>query len=240
MLHIGVDEAGRGPVIGPLVVGCVCIPEGDIQMLVEAGVKDSKDLSKKKRETIRTWFFENCQTRGWKYSVISCQPSRIDIAVANKGLNILETQLFAEAINKLALVGNDNGFMITNDACDVDEKRFTRRISALIDQWPWPNSEMVSFHKADQNYPIVGMASILAKQHRDHCITEIENKVGFPIGSGYPSDKKTVDAVHILIGDKPHEELRWSWSTVKRIWSQKHDIELPDRLISDGNQTTLF
>ena len=41
MLHIGVDEAGRGPVIGPLVVGCVCVPEEDIKLLVEAGVKDS-------------------------------------------------------------------------------------------------------------------------------------------------------------------------------------------------------
>lgn len=240
MLHIGVDEAGRGPVIGPLVVGCVCIPEGDIQMLVDAGVKDSKDLSKKKRETIRTWFFENCQTRGWKYSVITCQPARIDSAVANKGLNILETQLFAEAINKLSLTGENNGIVITNDACDVDEQRFTRRISALVDQWPWPNSNMVSFHKADENYPIVGMASILAKQHRDYCISEIENKVGFPIGSGYPSDKKTVDAVHRMIGEKPHEDLRWSWSTVRRIWTHKHDIEFPDRLISEGNQTTLF
>ena len=197
-------------------------------------------MTKKKRETIRTWFFENCQTRGWKYSVITCQPARIDSAVANKGLNILETQLFAEAINKLSLTGENNGIVITNDACDVDEQRFTRRISALVDQWPWPNSNMVSFHKADENYPIVGMASILAKQHRDYCISEIENKVGFPIGSGYPSDKKTVDAVHRMIGEKPHEDLRWSWSTVRRIWTHKHDIEFPDRLISEGNQTTLF
>ena len=240
MLHIGVDEAGRGPVIGPLVVGCVCVPEEDIKLLVEAGVKDSKDLSKKKRETIRTWFFENCQTRGWTYSVITCQPARIDLAVANKGLNILETQLFAEAINKLSLTGKNNGFMITNDACDVDEQRFTRRISALVDQWPWPNSNMVSFHKADENYPIVGMASILAKQHRDHCITEIENKLGIPIGSGYPSDKKTIAAVRKMIADKPHEQLRWSWATVARIWQEMHDSEVPNRLIENGNQTTLF
>ena len=77
-------------------------------------------MSKKKREEIRTWFFENCKTRGWKYSIISCPPRRIDLAVENKGLNILETQLFAEAINKLALTDNNDGFMITNDACDVD------------------------------------------------------------------------------------------------------------------------
>ena len=84
------------------------------------------------------------------------------------------------------------------------------------------------------------MASILAKQHRDKCIKDIENEIGFPIGSGYPSDKKTIAAVHKMIADKPHEQLRWSWATVARIWQEIHDSEVPNRLIENGNQTTLF
>ena len=56
MITIGVDEAGRGPVIGPLVVCSVAIPQDDHKLLTDYGVKDSKDLSAAKREEIRQWF----------------------------------------------------------------------------------------------------------------------------------------------------------------------------------------
>ena len=103
MIEIGIDEAGRGPVIGPLVVCSVALPKDDVKLLIEAGVKDSKDLTPKKREEIRKWFLQNCEQRGWSYALIPCQPSRIDIAVYDKGLNRLETELFAESINELDL-----------------------------------------------------------------------------------------------------------------------------------------
>ena len=239
MLIIGVDEAGRGPVIGPLVVCSVAIPDEDIALLLDAGVKDSKDLSKKKRAVLRDWFLENCQERGWKYSLITCSTSRIDSAVYDKGLNILETELFAEALNGLG-IDHLASVKIINDACDVNEERFTKRVSALVKSWPWENSVMNSYHKADENYPIVGMASIMAKQHRDYCVKEIEASFGSPIGSGYPSDPKTVDAVRRMISDKPHEDLRWSWSTVSRIWGELHSTDMPKRVVLDKNQTTLF
>ena len=239
MIEIGIDEAGRGPVIGPLVVCSVAMPRSDIDQLTEIGVKDSKDLSAKKREEIKNWFLNNCEDKGWSYSLIFCPPERIDSAVFNKGLNILETELFAESVNQLDVKPNTK-VSITCDACDVDEQRFSRRVSQLIDGWPWKQSVLNSYHKADENYPIVGMASILAKQARDDAIRVIESQVGFPIGSGYPSDKKTIDAVRKMIGDKPHEQLRWSWSTVKRIWHEVNDSELPNRAVRNGNQTTLF
>jgi ribonuclease HII len=239
MIEIGIDEAGRGPVIGPLVVCSVAIPKSDIEQLTDIGVKDSKDLSAKKREEIKTWFLKNCEIRGWSFSLVYCLPERIDSAVYNKGLNILETELFAESVNGLN-VKTKTAVTITCDACDVDEKRFSRRVSQLIEGWPWRQSVLNSYHKADENYPIVGMASILAKQARDSAIREIEAEIGYPIGSGYPSDKKTIHAVRKMIGDKPHEQLRWSWSTVKRIWHETHNSELPKRDIKDGNQTTLF
>jgi len=239
MIEIGIDEAGRGPVIGPLVVCSVAIPKSDIGLLVEIGVKDSKDLTAKKRLMIKEWFIENCDKKGWRYSLIYCSPERIDEAVFSKGLNILETELFAESINGLR-VNTEGEVNITCDACDVDELRFSRRVMQLIDGWPWDNSVLSSYHKADENYPIVGMASILAKEARDAAIKSIEENVGFPLGSGYPSDKKTIDAVRKMINGKPHDQLRWSWSTVKRIWNEKYTSEIPKRAIETGNQTTLF
>ena len=239
MIQIGIDEAGRGPVIGPLIVCSVAIPKSDVNLLVEIGVKDSKDLSAKKRQEIKEWFLKNCDDKGWSFSLIHCQPARIDNAVSNKGLNVLETELFAESINELNLKSRTMASIIC-DACDVDEQRFSRRVSQLIHGWPWKKSIINSYHKADENYPIVGMASILAKQARDDAIKSIQSEVGFPIGSGYPSDKKTIDAVRKMIAEKPHNQLRWSWSTVKRIWDEEHTSKLPSRDLTSGNQTTLF
>ena len=99
MWSAGVDEAGRGPVIGPLVVGAVAIPTKDLQMLVEHGVRDSKDLTHTKRLEMVNWFHTNADQRGWRHQLIECMPPRIDAAVMNNGLNLLEVELFAEALN---------------------------------------------------------------------------------------------------------------------------------------------
>ena len=239
MITIGVDEAGRGPVIGPLVVCSVALPDKDLKLLSDYGVKDSKDLSANKREEIRQWFLDQCLARGWSYSLVYCETAEIDLAVQQNGLNLLETQLFGESINRLSVVSRQDSKIIC-DACDVDALRFSKRVSKLIELWPWPGSRIDSYYKADENYPIVGMASILAKQARDEAIKSIEQKLGFPIGSGYPSDQVTINAVKKMIGNAPHEALRWSWSTVKRIWSENNSTEMPDRLVASGKQKTLF
>ena len=239
MIAIGVDEAGRGPVIGPLVVCSVAIPRDDCKMLTDRGVKDSKDLSASKREEIRQWFLRECEERDWYYSIVYCETPEIDLAVQKNGLNILETKLFAESVNNLRLESKQN-VQIICDACDIDTLRFNKRVAQLIDKWPWQQSKIDSYHKADENYPVVGMASILAKQARDEAIKSIEKAVGFEIGSGYPSDQITINAVRKMIEDVPHEALRWSWSTVKRIWSENNSAEMPSRLVTSGRQRTLF
>ena len=81
MIEIGIDEAGRGPVIGPLVVCSVAMPRSDIKQLTEIGVKDSKDLSAKKREEIKNWFLSNCEIKDWSFSLIYCLPERIDLSL---------------------------------------------------------------------------------------------------------------------------------------------------------------
>ena len=129
---------------------------------------------------------------------------------------------------------------IINDACDVKPQRFSDRIANQLVSWPWPNSSISSEHKADENDPFVGMASILAKQKRDECIEEISKKLGFSVGSGYPSDPNTKKIIPELLRDAPHPQLRWSWATVEREWNKIHENELPKRSFAPKNQTTLF
>ncbi|MAR94245.1 MAG: ribonuclease HII [Euryarchaeota archaeon] len=239
MWKIGADEAGRGPVIGPLVVCAVAMPIDEHDNLIENGVKDSKFLSSKKRQELLDWFMTNSENKPWYHSIIVCPPERIDSSSGNQGLNVLETELFAEAINAFP---DDikKSVIILNDACDVKPQRFSDRIANQLISWPWPKSSISSEHKADENDPFVGMASILAKEKRDECIKEISEQLGFSVGSGYPSDPNTKKIIPELLRDTPHPQLRWSWATVEREWNKIHDNELPKRNFAPKNQTTLF
>lgn len=211
-MKIGVDEAGRGPVIGPLVVcAFAAISESE---LAELGVKDSKLLTVKKREEIYSKLIE------MPHNVIICSPERID---NSDNLNQLEVELFAEALSVMP-----NGEIML-DACDVDAERFARNVSNLS------NKECQAEHKADESHLAVGAASVIAKVTRDNLIKEISENLGFDVGSGYPSDPKTIEAVQKLVqGNTPHECLRWSWKTVEKAWGGK----TPPR--PNSNQRTLF
>ena len=240
MWNIGVDEAGRGPVLGPLVVGAVAVPAVDIQLLIDYGVKDSKHLSHSKRREIARWFHDTARQRQWHSFVHVCQPERIDHAVDSTGLNLLEVELFAEALNEIRTKMAEP-VSIMNDACDVNEQRFSDRIAARLSGWPWKESSMKSEHKADTNHVIVGMASILAKVKRDEAIHSLEEDLNATLGSGYPSDPKTKAAIDgLLEGEFPHPSLRWSWKTIVRAWRVKHGEDPPKRPFRDKLQPTLF
>lgn len=240
MLCVGADEAGRGPVLGPLVVGAVAIPVDDVPMLEQRGVKDSKHLTFQKREELVEWFHHQADERGWFFSLVVCPPERIDNGVQTTGLNILEVELFAEAIREIRAL-TPLPVAILNDACDVNEQRFSDRIAARLEHWPWKNSSIESQHKADTNHTIVGMASILAKVERDRHIHRLIDELGIPLGSGYPSDPNTRAILPQLLNKKePHDCLRWSWKTVKRSWKEMYDEEAPVRIYEHHQQRTLF
>ena len=81
---------------------------------------------------------------------------------------------------------------------------------------------------------MAGAASILAKVKRDAEISRIAEDVGFSVGSGYPSDTITRNAVRVLVsGDLPHTDLRWSWSTVSDLWTEAHSTPVPTRSEDD-------
>ena len=220
---VGVDEAGRGPVIGPLVVASLGIPESQLHILEELGVNDSKVLTPSKRLEIRNKILFH---KNWKYSIVEFSAEQIDCSMTNNTLNDIEVRLFAKAIDN---IGSNQVSKLILDACDVNEERFGRNVYNKIKK-PSNILELISEHKADSKHPVVGAASILAKVHRDLEIERISQDIGMKIGSGYPSDPKTKEVIPLLIsGELPHIHLRWSWATVERAWKKAGKGKLPTR-----------
>ncbi|MHA1733324.1 MAG: ribonuclease HII [Promethearchaeota archaeon] len=202
----GIDEAGRGPVIGPMVVCGIAFPEEDLDWLVEIGVRDSKRLSPSRRESLAEILTERCTG----YRVVEVPASEIDSTRARGvSLNDLEVEKFAEIVGQLAA---DIYYL---DAADVNADRFGRRV---LDSSGREGVEVVSEHKADDKYAIVGAASIVAKTLRDREIEKLAREVG-EVGSGYPSDPKTkafLDSYFREHGSFP-DWVRRSWKTCENI-----------------------
>lgn len=101
---------------------------------------------------------------------------------------------------------------------------------------------MDSRHAADLHCLAVAGASILAKVERDRIIRELGESLGIDIGSGYPSDPKTVSALPALLeGDTPHDCLRWKWKTVSDAWHAQYSTKVPQRPPGPQSaQRTLF
>ena len=123
---VGVDEAGRGPVLGPLVVAAVAIPSTDLQRLIDLGVDDSKNLTPTKREELSRIIHEE---QNWHISIIKCSPERIDLTMEKKTLNDLEVVLFGEAIDGLGIKHIEELIL---DACDTNEARFGQNVTCLL------------------------------------------------------------------------------------------------------------
>tara|TARA_B100000214_G_scaffold329504_1_gene269305 strand:- start:63999 stop:64769 length:771 start_codon:yes stop_codon:yes gene_type:complete len=225
---IGVDEAGRGPVIGPLVVSALAIPQSDIKLLDELGVRDSKDLSLGVRERIAQEINNKIRDGAWVCGTIICSPKRIDLNSIDSDLNQLEVELFAEAVRETNLEVNEGE--IRADACDVNENRFSNRLKTQLED-KWRKWSIIAKHGMDSDDLVVGGASIIAKTTRDSSMKEISIRSGIDCGSGYPSDQKTRDAMKIMLSDDmPPDIIRWSWSTSKKIWKEIHGTSMPVRI----------
>jgi ribonuclease HII len=174
----GVDEAGRGSVIGPLVVAGISIGENGISLLRQLGIRDSKMLTPLARQSL---FGSIVQLSSSLYiSMITCH--EVDSYVFLNGLNELEAMTMAEVIN------NIRADRIYVDACDINLKRYKNTIKKYL--WaPIPN--VCCLHHADSLNVVVSAASIVAKIIRDNEIQRIR-QMYHNIGSGYPSDRKTM------------------------------------------------
>jgi ribonuclease HII len=210
---VGVDEAGRGPVIGPLVVAGVGV-ESDVP-LRQLNVRDSKKLSPERREALAPEIEKLS-----KYEVIVIPAERIDVMRAEMSLNDFEAKLFAEVIEKLH---PETAYV---DAADVDEIEFKRCVRRELRF----DVEIVSQHNADELFPVVSAASILAKVCRDREMRAIEHEIGMLVGSGYASDADTIGFLEQWIREKgslpPHT--RASWDTARRLLAGAKSRKLDD------------
>lgn len=209
MLIAGVDDAGRGSVIGPLVIAGVSVIEENLTKLAQLGVKDSKLLSPHRRETLAP----EIRRIAVKCEVVKLSPREIDDVVTNgrklRRLNWLEAKVMAQVIEALR---PDKAYV---DASDVLEERFKRDILEFL---PF-KVEIVSEHKADKNYPIVSAASIIAKVERDREIAELA-KIHGDFGSGYCSDPRTIRFLEKCCMDEDGEFpdfVRRSWKPAKKV-----------------------
>lgn len=207
----GIDEAGRGPVIGPMVVAGVWVEEGEEGKLLKAGVKDSKKLSPHKREEIASYIKNN-----FFYEIVAIEARDIDDLRKTMTIIELEAFVFAKVANKKP------ARIYFIDSAGNDSKEFGEMVKRNLEY-----GEVICEHKADENYPVVSAASIIAKVERDRQIKkiseELEKILNKPLGSGYPSDEKTIEFIREWFERfnefPPHT--RKSWKTLERIKQKK-------------------
>ena len=198
----GVDDAGRGSMIGPMVIAGISIEKKNIPKLRKLGVRDSKKLSPKKRELLYKEIIKLVDD----YHVIRIPPKTIDKYVFEHNLNHLEAKKMAAVITYLK---SEISYV---DSCDVNATRFGREISDLSNK-----SKVRSYHYADSRFVVVSAASIIAKVSRDRSIARLNKNYEF--GSGYPSDKKSINFVKKLVSTKKPlpSSVRKSWKPVQKI-----------------------
>lgn len=213
-MYCGIDEAGRGSVMGPLVVGSVFVD--DDELLKTIGVKDSKKLTPKKREEMYEEITSGCKS--WTTVIISAE--EIDEKRKTMSLNDIELHMFVEGI----LHSECTAAYV--DCPDVNEKSFSKRLSDILGN----NVEIIAKHKADDTYAVVSAASIVAKVTRDRMIEDIRKEFGVNIGSGYPSDHYTMDFIEEWIQKNRHapKHVRCSWEPVKIMLSRRANTRLTD------------
>ena len=208
LLIAGVDDAGRGAIIGPLVIAGILVDEAGLRDIETLGVKDSKALKPNRRESLAEKILRLVKD----YRIRRVDPAEIDRVVETgkrlHRLNRLEAKVMAEVITHLRPT------VAYVDASDVLPKRFGRHISEEI---PF-KVKIVSEHKADKIYPVVSAASIIAKVDRDRVISDLHREYG-DFGSGYASDSRTIKFLEEWI--KTHDDypsfVRRSWAPAKRI-----------------------
>jgi len=205
VLVCGVDEAGRGSMLGPLVVAAIAIEKSKIHTLEKIGVKDSKKLSPKARDMLYKKIIKLVDD----YQISKASPKQIDSAVLQHNLNHLEAFHMAKVIKKLS------PSISYVDSCDVNAARFGKELAGLC-----KTGKIKSYHHADAKFVVVSAASIIAKVTRDRAIAKLAKT--HSVGSGYPSDPKTVQFVRNWFS-KNHTMpvfVRKSWAPVKLIASQ--------------------
>jgi ribonuclease HII len=206
LLICGIDEAGRGSVIGPLVIAGISIKNSNIEKLEGIGVRDSKALTRNKRN----FLFYKILDLSEFICLYKVDCKTIDENVYQRNLNKLEGGIMSTIIKHMAA---DIAYV---DSCDVNINRYTNYLKSNLDLKN--NTRVIAMHKADRIHPVVSAASIIPKLIRDREIEMLEENFQ-NIGSGYPSDKKTMYFINTWM--KEYKEfpdfVRKSWRPIREI-----------------------
>lgn len=213
-LIVGVDDAGRGCIIGPLVIAGVSIAAEREAQLRDLGVRDSKTLAANARERLYT----EIRKVATRVCVRKIPPTQVDEYVLKgrklRKLNYLEALTMASVIEELK---PDVAYV---DASDINPRRFGSQILDALET----KVKITSSHRADSTYPVVSAASIIAKVSRDREIDKLKARYG-DMGSGYPSDDKTITFLREWLSAKKTAPpfVRRSWKTWQNICKKTLD-----------------
>jgi ribonuclease HII len=211
----GVDEAGRGCIIGPLVLAGISIEHAEEAKLKRIGVRDSKELPHPKREKLAKQIEEIAKD----VVVLKVGACKID-AFRKQGvdMNRIEAMKFADIIRVL------NPHLAYIDAPDTNLDRFGRFMGKLVGD----GIELVAKHKADRDHPVVSAASIVAKVERELEIAKLKEEFG-DFGTGYTSDERTMEWLRGWLKDNkefPEHLVRRSWVTSSVLKGERQQTSL--------------
>jgi ribonuclease HII len=208
--EIGIDEAGKGPAIGSMFIAGVHNFDG----LDALGVRDSKRLSPARREALAAQI-----EAATEVFVVEMHAREIDERRRERTMNEIMVERFVDVLTHFL---SDRAIV---DAADVKPERFAANLGACYRNACGGEIALISENKADERYPLVSAASIVAKVHRDRSMRALEAELGCTIGSGYPSDPKTIQFLQSLREDRDFDDLphyvRRSWRTVRDLYT--HD-----------------
>ncbi|EHB14479.1 Ribonuclease H2 subunit A [Heterocephalus glaber] len=215
---LGVDEAGRGPVLGPMVYAICYCPESRLADLEALKVADSKTLSESERDRLFAKMEEDQDLVGWALDVLS--PNLISTSMLGRvkyNLNSLSHDT-ATGLIQYAL---DQGVKVTQVFVDTVglPEMYQKRL-----QQRFPEITVTVKAKADALYPVVSAASICAKVARDQAVkswqfVEKLQDLDADYGSGYPNDPKTKAWLrrHVEPVFGFPQLVRFSWRTAQAI-----------------------
>lgn len=213
---LGIDEAGRGPVIGSMFIGGFMVDEDRLEEIENLGVKDSKKLSEGKRERLA----EELREKGDDF-LKEIEAGEIDELRSIMSLNEIEIQGFVDVIER------SEADKIILDLPEPNAERFINKLKKDLPP-SYADREFVAEHGADDTYPIVSAASIIAKSARENHVEELHEKYGYDFKSGYPHDSPTIEFLEKYIEEKGElpPETRRSWSTAQQIIDEAEQSDL--------------
>ena len=204
----GIDEAGRGPVIGPLVICGVMVDEKDIPKLKAIGVKDSKLLTPRRREQMAAQIEMVA-----KHAFQIVTPKEIDETLRSDSMNLN----WLEAVRTAMIINELKPEVAILDCPSNNIKAYKEYLKVYLEN---KELDLKADHKAESKYEVVAAASILAKVMRDREVEGIRAATGIDFGSGYSSDPKTRAALEEVLEKHPGI-LRHEWATIKKTKGMK-------------------